>query len=175
MKWVKRNTAALIALVVLVPATAIVVGGYEWWDYFSGRPVIAIEPDAQRAPGVVTLEGTNFGPALGEVHDAPAFDTPEGTRVVEVRLPIEPGEVGSGCFAPTLRELSTGRQWNEGSLRITGPTMLTTSCQGEDVLDPYELELYYLIPADAQEPLTLDLTVPHVLPEFLRIPVQLRQ
>lgn len=173
MSWFKRNAVALGALVVLIPATVVVVGGYEWWDYFQGRPVIAIEPEASGE--AVTLHGAEFGPAVGVLGDPRTYDAPAETQVLAVTLPVQPGEIGPSCLTPTLREAATGREWNEASVRLTTPAMLMTSCQGKEMTDAYKMELHYLVPDSAEAPFTLELSIAEALPEFARIPVQLTQ
>lgn len=171
MNWLKRNMLALPALVVLLPATVLVVGGYEWWDYFSGRPVIALEPDEEsEKPGTVELLGSTFGPAHGTLEAPETFDAPAGSAVLVVELPVDPGDEPYACLTPTLRETETGREWNEGSTRIAVPTMLTTACQG-DATEPYVMHLHYLIPETAGESFTIELSVADAHPEFARIPV----
>ena len=166
--WIKRNWIALATVAVLLPATALVIGGNEWRDYTTGRPVDPIMPDAS---GQISLGDTHFS-LLDATLMRPQPETlPEGVRAVEVTVHVEPANDGVSCSAPTLVETSTGREWSEASLRLVGASMPQSLCAGPGITVPYELRALYAVPEGAQGPFTIDVVIAEELPSFARLPL----
>lgn len=169
-RWFRRNAFALVAVAVLVPATAVVIGGNEWWSMFGRDRVFAVTVD-QDAP--VDFGGASYGPATASV--VPAGDTrdlPDGTKVVTVEVPVRTGEGPATCGSPMLRELSgAGRQWDAaGGLSGIPYDERPASC-APDRTGAYTVVVPFLVPDDVSGPLGLDLTIVHELPRFLRLVV----
>lgn len=167
--WWRANGVALSALVVLVPAMAIAVGWNEWWNYYSGRGSIptTIQPGESAAYG-----GATIGPATGEFTDDPL--APEGTRVVSVRVRVDPGAPPIQCLEPLLRELDGAqRQWNSASYELSRGWDVNrpTSCVA-DATSPYSLDVDYLVPSDASGPFAVEIESAEVIPEFARVIVE---
>lgn len=171
--WWRRNTAALIALAVLLPASAWAIGWREWSSMYDNgatrsRPVL---PDEE---GVVDLVGTFWGPARSASLDASEDPSiPAGTQVVAVKVPVDnrEGSEPAGCPAPVLVEQSTGRQWSEMSLELGAYDLESpVSCDSERY-DAYELFVPFIIPADAEGPFWIDISPFDGGSEFVRLPV----
>ncbi len=166
--WIKRNWIALATVAVLLPATALVVGGNEWRDYTSGRPVDPVLPDTA---GQVSLGGSHFSLMDATLMRPQPETLPEGVHAIEVTVHVEPASVGVSCSAPTLVEVSTGREWSEASLRIVGASLSQSLCAGPEITDPYELRALYAVPEDAQGPFAIDVVIAEALPSFARLPL----
>ena len=57
--WLRRNALALGALILLLPGSAVVIGGQEWISYYGYRPISAV---AVAAGESVAFAGAEFGP-----------------------------------------------------------------------------------------------------------------
>lgn len=171
--WWRRNTAALIALAVLLPASAWAIGWREWSSMYDNgsirsRPVM---PDDD---GVVTLDGTFWGPARSASLDSSEDPSiPAGTQVVGVKVPVDNRDRSepSSCPSPVLVEQSSGRQWSEmsfelGSYDVESPV----SCDSERY-DTYELFVPFIIPDDAEGPFWIEISPYGAGSEFVRLPV----
>ncbi|MCP2635832.1 hypothetical protein K0817_004525 [Microbacterium sp. HD4P20] len=166
--WWRANAAALGVLVLLVPATAAAVGWNEWSSYYSGRASIPIMVQAgeSAAYGEATI-----GPATAEFTEHSL--APSGTRVVSVRVRVDPGDPAIQCFEPPLRELEgLQRQWNSASYELdrSWDVERPTSCIA-DATTPYTLDVDYLVPLDASGPFVVDIESGGLLPEFARLVV----
>lgn len=166
--WWRANAVALGALVILVPATWLIVSWNEWADLDANtaRRPLTLEPGAS-----IEYAGATIGPVTGEHADRPL--TPEGTRVVTVTVPIDPGAAAFGCSQPTLHEQTgarrewqptedVGREWDSDR---------HTLCDSE-LRTPYMLELDYLVPADASGPFALEVFSSDAGPEFVSAVVE---
>lgn len=169
--WWRRNAFALAAVAVLVPATAVVVGGNEWWDVYSSRPVFA---QAVPSGDEATFGGATWGPATADfVSPGSDVDLPADARLIEVRVPVQPEDEPVSCFTPVLRELEgAGRQWDEADYDFSAEydPEQSTSCPF-DRSDPYTVVVRFLVPADAIGPFGLDFSMGDQLPRFLRLVV----
>jgi len=167
--WWRRNTVALVALVVLVPATALILGGWEWWKVNQQGSLF---PAVAAAGAEVDFAGTTWGPAtIEEVPAAPGADLPAGARVVHVTIPVEPGSAPPSCSSPMLREAEgAGREWADAVIDVDWDYEHPSSCYSEDP-GPFTMVVPYLIPADARGPFVVDLAVADELPRFLRFEV----
>ncbi|WP_162564204.1 MULTISPECIES: hypothetical protein [Microbacterium] len=166
--WWRANALAVGAIALLVPALIVTIS----WNERSGV-------DANRGDHPITLDagastsyaGATVGPAAAEFTDLPL--APQDSRVVTVTIRIEPGSPAFGCTAPLLRE-TTGaqRQWNAtDDLGREWDPEVHTFCDPDDTT-PYELELDYLVPADASGPFAVELVSATGLPEFVRAVVE---
>lgn len=168
--WWRRNTAALIALAILMPVTVIVTGYYEWNNYFSGRPVL---PMTVAAGGTGELSGEEWGPARIEIVDADdprATGVPSGARLIVATIDILPA---AQCFPPVLREVDgLEREWNmsrRAELSWHTSDDATIYCSSDQTST--HLETPFVVPDSATGPFTVDLSVPDELPRFLRFAV----
>ncbi|GAA5149556.1 hypothetical protein GCM10025768_12960 [Microbacterium pseudoresistens] len=165
--WWRRNRVALIALALLVPLTFGVIGAREWWTRFEDRPVFPSEVSV----GEVTAGAQWAGAEITDITARVDRDVPEGTRVLLVRLDVEPLQDAVGCRNPVLRELDgEHREWSaaSGSLMPRGADAVT-ECP-DDSAAPFELVIPYVVPADAGA-LALDVDVAVIRPGFLRFPL----
>jgi hypothetical protein len=169
--WWRRNALALAAAAVLVPATAAVIGGSEWWAHNASRELF---PHAVSVGETAGFGEATWGPAKAEfVSPGPRDDIPHGARVIEVEVPVEPGDEPLACASPTLQEL-TGemRQWKEASISVEteyDPDR-PLSCASE-LTDSYTVVVPFLVPADAVGPFGVDFSLGDELPGFLRLVV----
>lgn len=166
--WWRRNTAALVAVAVLVPSTALIVGGPDWWDEWRSHPIF---PTTVAAGQSSEYAGASWGPVHVGTRVA-ADDLPEGTKVIDVEVPVDPGSEDLVCSPPTLRELRTDREWSESTseLELDYDPGRTTLC-GIDGGGPFTLAVSYLVPVDAVGPFGLDLVIADQAPGFLRLVV----
>jgi hypothetical protein len=166
--WWRANAVALGALVLLVPVTAAAVGWNEWSGYYSGRASspVTIQSGESAAYGEATI-----GPATAQFTEHPL--APEGTRVVSVRVQVDPGDPAIQCIQPALRELEgVRRQWNSASYELDRgwDADRPTSCIA-DATEPYTLDVDYLVPLDASGPFVVEIESTGLLPEFARVVV----
>jgi len=156
--WWRRNRLALIALVILVPATAAAIGWQEWYQYFGfgARPVSAVEVDEDES---IEFAGATWGPIRGgEIADVTGLDVPRDSRLIAVAVPVQASTEGIGCATPTLVEQSTGRGWDPVRDRIglEYDSDEPTTCNSSEAGD-YELILPFVVPDDADGPFWVDI------------------
>ena len=164
--WWRTNAVALGALVVLAPALVGVVAWNEWSKHGTGRPVhIATGASA-------TYEGARIGPATAEYRDDPL--APQDTRVVSVRLAVDPGDPAILCTEPQLREIGgAGRTWNAASYELARgwDAEHPTSCVAE-ATEPYTMVVDYIVPADASGVFAVELDSAETRPDFVSAVVE---
>lgn len=169
--WLRRNALALVATAVLVPATALVVGGNEWWGQSSHTDVFPVTVDAG---DTADLSGTTYDPAtITEPSDDPEWELPQATKVLSVEVPVRTGGEPAHCGTPTLRELSGGgRRWTDAPSPVDLPfdEDASVSCD-PDRTGSYTIVVPFLVPDDVSGTLGIDLTVANELPRFLRFVV----
>ena len=161
--WWRSNAIALGALVVLVPAAALTMSWNEWAGI---RANSATEPIAV-APGDSTrYAGAMVGPATAEFTELPL--APQDGRVVSVTVRIDPGDAALACLKPVLREIDgERRQWStRDDLGRDWDPDRWSFCNDEATA-PYDLELDYLVPADASGPFSVELESAVAWPEFV--------
>ena len=167
--WWRRNAVALVAVAALLPVTAGVIAGNEWWARNQSEPVFATTAQ----PGQeIDYAGATWGPAAATITaPGPDDDVPSGTRLVVVEVPVAPDAEGIGCLRPTLRELSgERRQWNDATSHVDWDYELDTFCDSEST-GSFTLSLPFLLPDDAEGPFGVDIQVGDELPGFLRLVV----
>ena len=168
--WWRRNRLALAAAVVLLPATALVVTGNEWWLMNRGQPVF---PTTAEAGAEVTFAGAVWGPVAVDATAAASIDEdlPADARVLVVEVPIDPGDEGVACTPPILRELDgAGRQWNAATDEVRWDDDRPTFCSLEQT-GPFTLAVPFLLPHDADGPFGVEFALSDELPGFLRLVV----
>lgn len=166
--WWRRNAVALVAVAVMLPATAIATGYNEWNDYYSGgRPV---QPITVAAGDEVTFAGAQWGTAqieLADADDPRAAGVPDDARLVVTTVNVPDG---AECLPPMLHE-ATGlaREWKEArnaELDWRTSDGATSYCSIDQAR--HQVETPFVVPADATGPFWLDLSIPSELPRFLR-------
>lgn len=169
--WWRRNTVPLIALAVLAPVTAGVIGWNEWQEYFQGRSTSAVAPETE--DGTVELAGATWGPIRGQyLENVEGLTLPDGTEVVVAVIPVAPGEDPPSCLAPTLIEQSSGREWSEGrfDLGVSSNPDEPTICDST-ATEPYELLLPYIVPKDAEGPFWVNIAPAAVAPQMVQFSI----
>lgn len=173
--WWRRNGAALVALAVLVPATALAVGWREWQEVYDdpSQYTRAVQPDAD---GLIELGGAMLGPARSDTFtEADGFELPEGTKVVAVKIPVDNADLDNPirCWWPTLVEQSTGREWAEMSneLGLSGDPDSQTECDPTPT-GPYDIIVPFIVPDDADGPFWLDIDPDDSKGAFARFSVE---
>jgi len=167
--WWRRNTIALGAAAVLLPATVLVVGGNEWLGYFSGRPVLAIDANAE---GVVEHAGATWGPVKSAIaENTEGLTVPPGAQVIIAQIRVDPKSKPVTCLAPLLVEQSTGRQWSQMRLELGLPwdSAEPTECVGTST-DSYDIFVPFIVPADAEGPYWVEIDT-FTNPEFVRFTI----
>lgn len=168
-RWWRRNAVALGAVAVLLPLTAVVIGGSEWWLVNQSRPVL---PHTVPVGASADWAGMAWGPATATELPADAgSELPAGARVIVVEVPVDPGGDPVACGTPMLRELSGAqRQWSDATAEVDWDYDRPTGCVS-DADGPYTVAAPFLVPDDAVGPFGVELTVVDRLPGFLRLVV----
>ncbi|MFS0894309.1 hypothetical protein [Microbacterium sp. 179-I 3D3 NHS] len=167
--WWRRNLVALIALALLIPATALAIGWQEWRQYFDfdARPVTPVAVDDGET---AELAGASWGPVRGgEIADLAGLDVPADTRLIAVGVPVDVGADGLSCDTPRLVEQRTGREWLPVRSEIG---LLSDSAEPErcttDQTGSYELIVPFVIPDDVEGPFWVDVWPQSAGGSFLR-------
>lgn len=175
MSWWRRNAIALGALVVLVPASVVIIAGHEWADYYLYRSTVPVDT---RADGTIELGNATWGPVRSvEITDTSDYTVPTGVKVIAVAVPVTPGEEAPSCMSPQLVEQSTGRQWNEMRFELGIPYSLeeSPSCavptDDDPALDPYELIVAFGVPDDAEGPFWVEVSPAESMPRLARFSI----
>lgn len=154
--WWRRNGVALLALVVLLPVSAAVIGIQE--QRTSGVEVGG--PDETVPAGATaSASGARLGPVA--VTDAVGTDVPEGARAVVATIPVELDGPPVTCDIRALRDAGgDGRRWDVGATVSgwTAPAGSWTTCPSEPDGSGFALSTVFVVPADADR-LVLDLAV----------------
>lgn len=172
--WWRRNRVALVALVVLLPLTAGVVGGWEWWKRAQGDTVF---PVTAAAGETVELAGISFGPAAAREISIPGEELPPGTKVVSVSVTVDRDGGATPCSRPLLHELhGEGRTWGDDATTVTWESAGFAFCpsdpEDESFPDgPFTIEVPYVVPDDVAGPLAVEFTVANELPRYVRLVV----
>lgn len=151
MSWLRRNALALGVLVVLLGASAAIVGGVPWRAYHGASDAIVVD-------GTATLAGATFSdgrleplPGDSDVEVAPGA---EGLVFV---VDVDPGDTPPLCLPPLLREQAgAGREWSVRPTYWSDPDR-TTGCRS-DVDAPYTIATPFVVPAGTG-PVFVDLRV----------------
>jgi hypothetical protein len=173
--WWRRNSAALIALAVLVPATVTAIGWREWSATYEVssqyvRPVVVAEGE-----DTIEFAGATWGPVTSGTFTADdGLPVPEGAEVIAVKIPVRNNDPDDliGCPSPVLVEQSTGRQWSEMSIALDldydpdAPTLCST-----DSAAPYEMLVPFIVPEDAVGPFWIDVMPYGEGPGFVRFSI----
>lgn len=160
--WWRANAIALSALVLLVPATVLTMSWNEWGGTWPGSTqAIIVNPG-----GSAQYAGATVGPATAEFTELPL--APHDARVLAVTVRIDPGNPAIRCPQPRLREIDGAqRQWNSrDDLGRDWDADRRAFCD-PDATAPYDLEIDYLVPADASGPFAVELTSVEAVPEFV--------
>ncbi|MCS3843070.1 tetratricopeptide repeat protein [Microbacterium sp. AK031] len=169
--WWRRNTLPRIALAVLAPVTAGVIGWNEWQEYFLHRSTTQVAPETE--DGTVELGGATWGPIRSQyLGDVEGLTVPEGAEVVVAVIPVTPGAEPISCPAPTLIEQSSGREWSEGrlDLGLSSSSAEPTTCDST-VTEPYELLMPYIVPKDAEGPFWVNIAPPAESPKIVQFSI----
>ncbi|MBO9627587.1 MAG: hypothetical protein J7484_14600 [Microbacterium sp.] len=172
--WWRRNTVALVALAVLLPASVLAIGWREWsavYDSATQRthPVLAGDD------GTVALDGATWGPVTSGIFTAADdLPVPDGAKVVAVKVRVDNDDLGdpTSCPAPVLIEQSTGRQWSEMStaLGLGYDPDYPLTCTS-DPTGPYELLVPFIVPVDAEGPFWVEVAPYDTAPSFARFSI----
>lgn len=164
--WWRRNATALIALAVLAPATFGVITWYEASTNATLAHVVPIEVDPGEA---YDYAGATWGPVTArELPVTAEYDIPQGARVLEVTIPVVPGDEEPPCFPPTLLETGGAhREWDQAGILLGWSD---TSCVLMGT-EPFDVVAPFVLPADAEGPFAVDLELATDPPATLRLPV----
>ncbi|WP_449409081.1 hypothetical protein [Microbacterium maritypicum] len=170
--WWRRNLLALVAVAVLLPATAAVIGWQGWRQFFAfdARPVtpVLVAPD-----DTVDLVGATWGPIRGgELDDLAGLDVPPGATVIAVAVPVDAPD-GVACDAPVLTEQATGRSWTpvRGEIGLDYSPDEPASCLASDT-GSYELIVPFVVPDDVEGPFWVDVRPSGSAGAFVRFPLE---
>lgn len=164
-QWWRRNAVALLSVAALLPLTAVVIGGNEWWNASRAEPVF---PTTGAAGATVEFGGATWGPArVGTVAAETADDAPAGTRAIVVEVPVDPHGETLSCSTPLLRETDgEGRRWSTAVTEVDWSYDEPSSCPSDETA-PFTIQVPYLVPDEATGPFGLELTVGDQLPGYL--------
>lgn len=172
--WWRRNRRSLLAVVVLVPLTVGVAGGWEFWKQVQGRPTFAVTADAGTT---IDFDGITFGPATAEQITVPDVELPPGTKVVAVSVPVDRHGASTACSIPVLRELGgQGRLWEADHQILRWDWRLHTFCPADPEADsfpdgPFTIDVPFIVPDDVTGKLGVEFTLVDELPRYVRLVV----
>lgn len=156
--WWRSNAVALVVLALLLPATVLGTGWWQWKYAFpdSGRPLWAV--DATKS-GTVDLAKSTWGPVKSKaLTDTTGLDVPKDARVILVGVDVTPhDDKGTSCNQPKLVEQRTGREWGTvrselGVLYNSDEPETCVTFTDEEQAEPYRLVLPFVVPDDAKGP-----------------------
>lgn len=171
--WWRRNALALVVVAVLIPATALVIGGRNWYESY-GYGNLPYKPIMVEEKGDAEFVGATFGPVRsGLIEDLTGFDVPPDAKVIAAAVPVHTGAEGVSCSV-VLVEQKTGREWRPSRTEIglmydpDEPEYCTTADIGD-----YELIVPFVVPEDAEGPFWVDVRSPGELSggSFLRFSI----
>lgn len=162
--WWRRNAIALVALAVLLPATAGAIAGQEFRTYYEGRHW---QPTVVAEGGTIELGGATAGLAtLTAVPASAGVEVPEGGLALAAQLTVVPGDEPVSCARPRLVEAGTDRTWESDYAPL--------GWQGEalcfEATAPVLINVPFVVPADAG-PFLVELEILHDGPELPRFRV----
>ena len=165
-RWLRRNLAALIVIVVSIPVLAFVLVGIPLQGRSGGPEIVTVpQGDSFEAGGYTfTLTTSQEFPGGGTGDDSGANGIPLGSSLVGAIITAEPtGETTDTTCETTLTSRAGGpeRSW----ATVSSPTDFdygvgddrTTSCLLDG--DPFELETVFLTPSGVYDRATIDLSV----------------
>jgi len=178
--WIRRNAVALVAVVVLAPATIAITFASEWGSYFQSR---ASQPITVAADESATFAGTQW--RINNTRRIPASSAegleaglPSGSDLVVVTVEVRPGDLTDDGQSPfcvvRLDELDgtrVARTWNDAifsAIQYRGGSDVESSCVS-DLVDPYRFEAIFVVPDDTDGDLALQLEVTAELPQYLHL------
>ena len=178
--WLRRNSRALVAIVVLLPATLGIMFANQWIGYFDewpSRPVTAEAGETlDYGNARWSVEGTDR--VAGDSAAGRDRDLPAGSDLVVVTIAVDPtgtGPDGVPDLCTVRLEESGGQQptrrWsNGGAIPLDGAGPDRTSCSSE-LTEPYTFDAQFVVPADAGEAgsLSVGIIVVDALPEYASI------
>jgi hypothetical protein len=181
--WWRRNWLPLILAAVLVPLTIGVTFGSEWWQYFSGRPVVltstGVGTPVHYADTQITVDSASRIGA--DSAQGRAYDLPGGTDLIVVTVTIDPKRVhadgSSALCTMELEELdgtTVTRHWNDATfdaIDFAPADGFEYGCNSE-LQHSYRAQVPFVVPAAAgagDRDLALLLYSADVLPDALRI------
>lgn len=172
--WWRRNRRAVIAVIILLPLTAGVAGGWEWWKRSQGRPTFAV---VAPAGGTVDFGGITFGPATAQEIAVPDVDLPEDSTIIAVDVEIDRHGATTACSTPVLRELGgEGRLWEADMSKVGWDSDYDTLCPSDPRQEsfprgPFSIDVPFVIPDDVVGDLGVEFLVVDELPSYVRLVV----
>lgn len=162
--WLRRNRLALAALVVVIPAAVVVIGGQEWITYYGYRPYAPVDvAEGDR----IDFAGATFGPAqVRDVTGAHRDGIPDGARVLAAEFTVVPGESAPGCTVSLREAGGAQRHWVPSGMvpDWSGDTFCPTDAAG-----PYDVSTPFVVPADAAGPFLIEVIAGDEAPRYLRL------
>lgn len=172
--WWRRNRRALLAVVILIPLTVGVAGGWEFWKRVQGRPTFAV---TAAAGSTIDFDGITFGPATAAEVSSPAIDLAPDSKVISVSVPVDRHGAATACSIPVLRELGgQGRLWEADHQLLRWDSSLYTFCPSDPKWDsfpdgPFTIDVPFIVPDDVSGELGVEFTLIDELPRYLRLVV----
>jgi len=149
--WWRRNAVALGVIAVLAPATAVAISFTAWRDLPTEHRIAVETGEA------VPYGGAEIGPISARFDDVPG--TPRASRVVAVRLEVDPEDEGFTCAVMLVESAAPHRRWGPSTTSLDRPydPDRVTYCDSEHT-SPYTVEHDFLVPDDAVGPFELELS-----------------
>ena len=162
MTWLRRNLAALIVIVLAIPALAFVLVGVPLLDDAGRFGIVTVEPgDTIEAGGYsFTLTASQEFPGTGTGDNA----LPLGTSLVGAIFAVAPTQKptdGSCDTELTSRKGGVDRSWRTVSAPSDFDYAIGDDRSTNCLLDgeAFELETVFLTPAGTYDHATIDVTV----------------
>jgi hypothetical protein len=179
--WFRRNSRALLAILVLLPATLGIMFANQWLGQLDERPSrpvdVAVGDSVDYGRASWTIAGTERVPGTSAA--GRERDLPPGTDLIVVTVGVSPSGPGTDgeqdlCSVRLEESRSDGttRSWSNaagGRIDLGGDGPAITSCSA-GLSSPYVFDAEFVVPVETGDvdTLTADIVVVHALPEYAR-------
>lgn len=174
--WFRRSRWALLALVVLVPASVAASLSIDAFDYLASRPsiVTTVERGDTAALGQARIRVIDSLVAVSGTAAGERYAVPEGTALVAVTLELDAAAAPEDFTCRLqLRDPVEDRRWNAGypdADYFPGrdlPDSVPSGCAWAERSFPFEVA--FTIPAEAVDDVVLEVTSHAQLPQALHL------
>ena len=157
MSWLRNNRWYLVAIAVVGPLAMLAAMSTDWFAYeerINGRPILVDEGDTVDYAGAAwTVDASYLVPAQSQA--GREAEVPEGTELVVASVRINPSGVGdeSPSCAVSLEDRDGTRTWDTASssdVSLSIDEGASSYCD-PDELNPYLLQVFFIVPDGAGE------------------------
>jgi hypothetical protein len=174
--WWRRSRAALLALVVLVPASIAAALSIDAFEYLADRPrvITTVERGATGAVGDASIRVIDSLVAVAGTAAGDRYEVPAGTALVAVTLELDAvGAHEEFRCQVRMRDTAVDRRWTSGfpdadySPGRGLPDDVPSACAWADRAFPFEVA--FTIPAEAVDDVVLEVFTSDQLPQAVHL------